>query len=78
MADVVEVMGQQCFIPKEAGKRLGLSPWVIRNMVKCGELPGIVINSKTYVLQAGVERERRRLERDMTVALAKLEGDDDS
>jgi transposase len=35
---------------------------------------GFVLLPRRWV----VERERRRLERDMTAALAKLEGDDDS
>ena len=73
MVAVVEVMGQRCLIPKDAGERLGLSAYVVRNMVRRGDLPGVRVAGKFYALEAGVERERQRIERDMAAALATLE-----
>ena len=72
-----QVMGQRCLIPKDAGERLGLSAYVVRNMVRRGDLPGVRIAGKFYALEVGVERERQRIARDMAAALATLEGASD-
>lgn len=69
-----EIAGQKCLIPREAGDRLGLSAFAVRNMIERGELPAVKIGGKNYVLVAAVERKRQQIEREMSAALAQLDG----
>ena len=64
--------GQKVLSISESAQILDVTPFVIRRMVRDGELPALRLGHLIHVFEAGVLGERKRLDRDIVAALTQL------